>query len=77
MQALSDFLGVALPIPDARAADDAMAGDLFRYMVDPRSTRGFTTDAQLGVMLRTLREEPRVRQLLHRLNKSTAARKPG
>lgn len=53
--ALADFSGLDLPIPDRETASRAIALDLARYLMDPR-TGATPDDAQLGRAFRKLRE---------------------
>lgn len=53
---LSAFIGRPLPEPTDAEAFDVVSADLARYVLDPRSTRPSTTDEQLGMLIRMMRE---------------------
>ena len=61
--ALSEFTGVAMPVPDAATRRDAISRDLLRFLLDPRS--GTTSnDKQLGRALRAIRGDPEIQALI-------------
>lgn len=61
--AIGEFAGISLEMPDAATIDRAIAADLLRFLIDPRSGAG-ASDAQLGHALRMLRAMPAVAGLL-------------
>lgn len=61
--AIDEFAGISLAMPDAPTIERAIATDLLRFLIDPRSGAD-ASDAQLGHALRMLRAVPAVAVLL-------------
>lgn len=68
IDALADFAGVPLPQPDAQTILHAIANDMLRYLLDPRSGVD-ATDAEIGRALRALRTDPDVARLREMLTR--------
>jgi len=62
LQAIGDFAGMTLPVPDEATIRAAMRDDLLRYLLDPRGGQN-ASDAELGRALRALRESPEISAL--------------
>jgi hypothetical protein len=62
INALSDFLGVEVPLPDPATVTQAIANDLLRYLLDLRAGVN-ASDAELGAALRLLRVDPAIAEL--------------
>ena len=63
MGALADFCRVPLDVPDPLTARRAVAFDLLSFLMNERAG-GLSTEQQLGTLVRMLRQNPSVRELL-------------
>jgi len=62
LEAIGEFAGTALPVPDQAAIRRAKRDDLLRYLLDPRGGQN-ASEAELGRALRLLRENPEISAL--------------
>jgi hypothetical protein len=70
LEDIGSFFGVNLQPYDNDAAQRETAIDVLRYLLDERSTRRrHVSDAQLGVIFKSIRESPAIRELLASLSR--------